>query len=158
MVWEYNTELFAETTIEAMKEDYSYILDAIIADLECSVSSITLPRLAARRSNPSLANPSAALASRRPRPAARVSEGRDPVLETLVDIWKEVLGEETFGVHDNFFDLGGHSLSLIKIASRIFDAFGVRLDYRTLMGADTVLAQAEAVETARTRSNRRLDA
>ena len=33
---------------------------------------------------------------------------------TLAAIWSEVLQVEQVGLHDNFFDLGGHSLLLIR--------------------------------------------
>jgi aryl carrier-like protein len=37
----------------------------------------------------------------------------------LTALWQEVLGVETIGVHDNFFDLGGHSLLMVKLHERI---------------------------------------
>jgi surfactin family lipopeptide synthetase A len=43
-------------------------------------------------------------------------------------IWQEVLGVERVGVHDNFFDLGGHSLLTLQVAARIEQATGVRLN------------------------------
>ena len=37
----------------------------------------------------------------------------------IADIWKEVLRLEKVGVHDNFFDLGGHSLLLVQVQARL---------------------------------------
>jgi amino acid adenylation domain-containing protein len=37
----------------------------------------------------------------------------------LFEIWKSVLGHASFGIYENFFDVGGHSLSAIGLASRI---------------------------------------
>jgi len=37
----------------------------------------------------------------------------------LCEIWQEVLGVERVGITDNFFQLGGHSLSAIIMASKI---------------------------------------
>ena len=37
----------------------------------------------------------------------------------LFQLWKEVLGEEDFGTEDDFFQLGGHSLSATRVMSRI---------------------------------------
>jgi amino acid adenylation domain-containing protein len=37
----------------------------------------------------------------------------------IAGIWKDVLGVERIGVHDNFFDLGGHSLLLVKVNRRL---------------------------------------
>ncbi len=39
--------------------------------------------------------------------------------QTLAAIWQEVLGLERVGLHDNFFDLGGHSLLLVQVRSRL---------------------------------------
>jgi acyl carrier protein len=43
----------------------------------------------------------------------------------LVAIWQEVLGSKKIGINDNFFDLGGNSLKLIKVFSKIEKHLGV---------------------------------
>ena len=35
---------------------------------------------------------------------------RDDVERTIAGLWREILGFDAIGVHDSFFDLGGHSL------------------------------------------------
>ncbi|HYR06785.1 MAG TPA: beta-ketoacyl synthase N-terminal-like domain-containing protein, partial [Longimicrobium sp.] len=48
--------------------------------------------------------------------------GRDRELERHVGaIWREVLGRERVGVHENFFDIGGHSLQLMRVHARLLD-------------------------------------
>jgi len=42
----------------------------------------------------------------------------------LAEIWRAVLGVERVGIHDNFFDLGGHSLLLAKVHSQLQTALG----------------------------------
>ena len=44
---------------------------------------------------------------------------RNRVEEQLVSIWSDVLRRDRVGVRDNFFDLGGHSLLLIRVHARI---------------------------------------
>jgi acyl transferase domain-containing protein len=39
--------------------------------------------------------------------------------QTIATVWQTVLGIETIGIHDNFFDLGGNSLTAIQIISRL---------------------------------------
>jgi acyl carrier protein len=41
----------------------------------------------------------------------------------IADIWKEVLGLETIGVNDNFFNLGGNSLDVVRVNQRLKEAF-----------------------------------
>ena len=43
--------------------------------------------------------------------------------QAIAQIWKQVLQVEKVGIHDNFFDLGGHSLLMIKVHSQLKDKF-----------------------------------
>ncbi len=43
---------------------------------------------------------------------------RGPIEEALATIWSDVLGIPRVGVMDNFFDLGGHSLSATQVVAR----------------------------------------
>lgn len=56
----------------------------------------------------------------------------------LVDIWCEVLGLDQVGIHDNFFDLGGHSLLTTMVLSRLHKAFGVSIPLRIFFESPTV--------------------
>ena len=48
-------------------------------------------------------------------------------------LWQETLGVDTVSANDNFFDLGGHSLSSMKVIARIGEELGVRLRPRLLV-------------------------
>ncbi|NEO73876.1 amino acid adenylation domain-containing protein, partial [Moorena sp. SIO3H5] len=52
--------------------------------------------------------------------------------KALAEIWQEVLGIEQVGIHDNFFDLGGHSLTAVKLVSKISTIFNISLSVKTL--------------------------
>ncbi|MDF2986507.1 MAG: hypothetical protein K0R50_2017, partial [Eubacterium sp.] len=41
---------------------------------------------------------------------------------SVAEMWKHVLGIETLGMNDNFFDVGGHSLLMSKIHSMLIEA------------------------------------
>jgi amino acid adenylation domain-containing protein/non-ribosomal peptide synthase protein (TIGR01720 family) len=63
---------------------------------------------------------------------------RSPVEELLVEIVRGVLGVERVGIHDSFFDLGGHSLLVTQVMSRVRETFGIELPLRTLFESPTV--------------------
>lgn len=44
---------------------------------------------------------------------------RNEVERAIVAVWQEVLGVERVGIHDNFFDLGGHSLLMAQTFERL---------------------------------------
>ena len=50
---------------------------------------------------------------------------RDGIERILAEIWGEVLRLERVGVEDDFFALGGHSLSATKILARLRDLFQI---------------------------------
>ncbi len=60
----------------------------------------------------------------------------------LSRIWAEVLSLDTVGIHDNFFDLGGHSLSATRIISRVIAVFKLQLPIKQLFESPTIAAMA----------------
>ncbi|MFG1698429.1 amino acid adenylation domain-containing protein [Nonomuraea sp. NPDC049309] len=78
-----------------------------------------------------------------PVPAGERTSGeapRDEVETRLAEIWRDLLNVGSVGLGDDFLALGGHSLLMIRLASRVRDAFGVEpspldvLESRTLAG------------------------
>ncbi|HEY6331689.1 MAG TPA: non-ribosomal peptide synthetase [Blastocatellia bacterium] len=74
---------------------------------------------------------------------------RNPAEEQLAEIWAEVLGLKNVGVNDNFFDLGGHSLNVLQVVSRMQSAFDIELPLATLFKAPTISRLADYIETVR---------
>ena len=64
----------------------------------------------------------------------------------LAEIWQEVLGLSRIGIHDNFFDLGGHSPLAVQIASRVRLAFKRDLPVRLIFDSGTVAKLAAVLE------------
>jgi amino acid adenylation domain-containing protein len=60
------------------------------------------------------------------------------VEEVLADIWAELLNIERVGMNDKFFELGGDSLLIMQVLSRIHDAFQIDLAPRVLFDVMTV--------------------
>lgn len=73
---------------------------------------------------------------------------RNEAEKTLVAIWEDVLNVQQVGIHDNFFDLGGHSIISMQIVSRANQA-GLSLGVRHLMDAPTIAQLATLTEESR---------
>lgn len=66
--------------------------------------------------------------------------------EKIAQLFQELLGVEQVGVHDNFFDLGGHSLLGIQLISQLRKYFQIDLSLRPLFEAPTVAELALFIE------------
>ena len=77
-----------------------------------------------------------------------------PAQEGLVRIWTEVLELEPIGIRDNFFALGGHSLSAVVVLTRIQADFGVTLPLQTIFEAPTVAELATRLDAAQRQAHR----
>jgi acyl transferase domain-containing protein/acyl carrier protein len=64
----------------------------------------------------------------------------------IADSYQELLGIEKVGIHDNFFDLGGHSLIGTQLISQLRKDFQVELSMRLLFKAPTVAELALVLE------------
>ncbi len=69
----------------------------------------------------------------------------------LAMIWRDVLnlGPTVLGVHDDFFALGGHSLTATQLLARIRTQMSVDLPLAALFAAPTIAGLAEAIAQAR---------
>ncbi|MEH1899107.1 MAG: amino acid adenylation domain-containing protein [Nostoc sp.] len=67
--------------------------------------------------------------------------------KVLTGIWSDVLGLEQIGIHDNFFALGGHSLSAMQVIARLRETLKVELpisylfDYPTVVELDRQISE-----------------
>jgi acyl carrier protein len=68
---------------------------------------------------------------------------RTEVEANIADIWQEMLGLDKVGVHDNFFDLGGHSLLLVQVCSKLRTAYKPDLSMVEMFNYPTVSALAK---------------
>ena len=70
-----------------------------------------------------------------------------PIEKELAKIWAEVLLLDEVGIHDDFFDLGGHSLSATRIISRVIAVFKLQLPIRALFDSPTVAAMSAVISS-----------
>ncbi|MBW4635043.1 MAG: amino acid adenylation domain-containing protein [Iphinoe sp. HA4291-MV1] len=71
---------------------------------------------------------------------------RNHTEETVARIWAEAFRIDKVGVHDNFFDLGGHSLLVTQIVFQLREVFQVDLPLQCFFETPTVAGIAQAIE------------
>jgi len=72
------------------------------------------------------------------------------VEEVLAGIWQELLGVERVGRHDNFFDLGGHSLLVISLIDKL-RGWGINLNISQIFKFPTIAALSASFVSERSR-------
>ncbi|WP_156747258.1 amino acid adenylation domain-containing protein, partial [Mycobacterium sp. E2462] len=83
-----------------------------------------------------------------PVPAYRDADYRAPGTDLerlLAEAYAEVLGLDRVGLDDSFFDLGGDSLSAMRLIATLNKTLGAHLTVRTLFSAPTVAGLRERV-------------
>ena len=62
---------------------------------------------------------------------------------TILRIWQKALSIQTIGIHDNFFEMGGHSLLMFKIHSQLSELFKADLSLLDLFRYPTISSLAK---------------
>ncbi|MEU9036336.1 type I polyketide synthase [Streptomyces sp. NPDC048352] len=94
--------------------------------------------------------PAAPLAAPAPAPARTpeaVPSGADPVEERLRQLWAASLGMETISPDDDFFDLGGNSLTAVELMSQIRKHYRLDLSIAALFDYPTLRTLAAELRT-----------
>jgi acyl carrier protein len=73
---------------------------------------------------------------------------RTELEQSIAEVWQSVLGISKVGIHDNFPDLGGHSLMAVQLVSKIREMFNIELPIARFYDNPTVVGLAEAVVQA----------
>lgn len=88
--------------------------------------------------------------------ARRATEPPKTAMEhALMRIWQKVLQSEDFGIEDNFFDIGGHSILAVNTVQQITQTLGVNCPLPLIFHHPTVASLAAALEAAIANSGRR---
>jgi amino acid adenylation domain-containing protein len=87
---------------------------------------------------------------------------RSRLEQTIAQVWEEVLPVDEVGVHDNFFDLGGHSLLMARVHHRLQERLGEEVSlvemfqYATVHTLARRLSQVKGEGTSVQRSRERV--
>ncbi len=85
----------------------------------------------------------------RPELDVQMMEPTNDIERDLAQIWSQMLGIIPIGIHDNFFDLGGHSLFIAQMMTQVEETFVVKLPLSELFAAPTVAGLALSIVNAR---------
>ncbi|MBL0387099.1 amino acid adenylation domain-containing protein [Tumebacillus sp. ITR2] len=77
--------------------------------------------------------------------AAAVQLPANELEAQLVDLWKDALQHEDFGLQDNFFDVGGHSFALVKVGNGLQERLDLKVPLTDLFKYPTIQSLSEAL-------------
>jgi len=75
------------------------------------------------------------------------------VERSIAAVWQEVLHIDQMGIHNNFFDLGGHSLLIAQVQSKLQDIFAQEISLVELFEYPTIHALAQHLTQKTQRAN-----
>ena len=78
--------------------------------------------------------------------AIKAANFRTPTEQRVAAIWEEVLEADSVGPDDDFFDLGGHSLMIVRVLYQINASLGVSLGVPDLFQNPTVEQLADVID------------
>jgi aryl carrier-like protein len=67
----------------------------------------------------------------------------------VAEVWRQVLKIGRVGVHENFFDLGGHSLAAMQVASRLRETVRAGVNFLDVFERPTIASLAETLRGKR---------
>lgn len=95
--------------------------------------------------------------ARRPQISTAYAPPSSPTEQRIVGIWQQLLGFEQIGIHDNFFQLHGHSLLGMQLISRLRQVFQVNIPLVKLFEGPTIAELASVVEATLIEEIEKLD-
>ena len=73
---------------------------------------------------------------------------RNEMEENLAAMWKKVLKIHKISIHDNFFEIGGNSIDIIKLVSEIQKEYEIDISLRVLFDINTIADLAKYIKLA----------
>jgi hypothetical protein len=144
----YNPDLFQPERARHLLAGYVALIGGLVAEPDRPVSLVAAPWPApAAPAAPVPSSPArqASPASLRASVTRRVWPASE-MEQVIASVWQELLNRPAIGVTDNFFDLGGNSLAIAALRSRLAEVLGRELTVVDLFRYPNVRALAAFVE------------
>ncbi|MCA8964867.1 MAG: amino acid adenylation domain-containing protein [Planctomycetes bacterium] len=153
----YNADTLDGATVRRLRDRFTELASALVAAPQesfvgllhevAAVAAESEPQSEPEpdRSAPAVTEPAADA------PAAPLPQAEDFEL-ILTRIWREILGVPEVGLHDDFFELGGNSLTAIRCVDRFEAATGLMIDLGEVFRSPTVAQLAASLASRSQRS------
>jgi thioesterase domain-containing protein len=158
---DYRTELFIYEQIECLLDHYIELLSGVVEQPEMRLSQLNSPsgwpatggaRNTLVASEAVTTSPDSNALPAAIRPSLRTPRVRrqssDIATEVLVGLWAKVLGSPPPAVTSNFFDIGGHSLLAVSLASEISRVSGTNFPVSLIFQEPTIEAMARRLRVS----------
>ncbi|MEV7108321.1 amino acid adenylation domain-containing protein [Streptomyces atroolivaceus] len=89
-------------------------------------------------------------------PESAPATARNPVEETIAAIWADVLGRDAVGIDEDYFALGGDSITVLRVRA-LAEKQGIHFTLNDVVSHPTVAALAERATTGAAGGSRRLE-
>jgi thioester reductase-like protein len=132
-VMRYKTDLFKESTIAQMLENFQILLQDMVANPHQQLSDL-----------PILEEAKSPQVSARPQEAVYLAP-QNEMEQAIATIWQEILGLETVSIHSNFFDVGGRSLAMIRICHKVREICDRQISVAELFKSPTISGMAQVL-------------
>lgn len=123
----YKTDLFKESTILEILENFESLVTDMVSDPDRHLSELPILRSAKPHHHSE---------------TAYVPPEKE-IEHIVAGIWQEVLQLEKIGIHANFFDVGGRSLATIRVYNKVREIFEGEISVVELFKYPTIHTQAE---------------
>ena len=145
---QYDKALFDAATVAGWLRDFETILRAFVTNSACyaiDLAELTSDDGQGRDIRYALASGELKRSAANSMPAAGCAPPETDAERTLVKIWQEALRLEQIGIYDDFFELGGQSLSAVAVITKIEQVFGTRFPLACLIEAPTIHRLAQLI-------------
>lgn len=146
-VMRYSKDLFEDITIISMLEQFQILLEKIVQNPEIKIGDLSdftkRVRVNSSSSSPGGSHLSSYSSAASPDnyKATEVERYLPPgeqIEQDIAQIWQSILKKERISINSNFFDMGGRSLAMVQLCSRLEKHFNIKISIKALLQDPTI--------------------